>query len=123
MPYTITIEPTFLRAVLSGAITGRELQLLADEVEAIEGRRTVTPHRLTDLRALTAPYPTYPDVRALAERRKAQTLANAVKSAIVVPRPINLGFARMFQILNEHPQIEIEIFSTVEAAEAWLCSD
>jgi hypothetical protein len=81
------------------------------------------PHRLTDLRALTRPYPTDPAVRALAERRKAQTLANAVKSAIVAPQPIHLGFARMFQILNEHPQIAIEIFSTGQAAEAWLCAD
>ena len=108
--------------MLSGAITGRELQLLADELEAIEGRSAATPHRLTDLSTLTEPHPTYPDVRALAERRKAQTLANVVKSAIVAPRPIPLGFARMFQILNEHPQITIEIFATVEAAETWLLS-
>ena len=120
MPYSLTSEPPFLRIVLSGPITGHELQLLGDELEAIEMRSLVVPNRLTDFSAMTEPHPTYPDVRALAERRKAQILANAVKSALVAPRPIHLGFARMFQALNEHPQIIVEIFATVEAAEAWL---
>lgn len=30
------------------------------------------------------------------------------------------GFARMFQILNDHPQIEIRIFPAIAEAEAWL---
>jgi hypothetical protein len=120
MPYTITIEPAFLRIVLYGAVTSQDLQALADAVLAIEASRAVTPHRLNDFSAMVEPYLTYAAVRAFVERRKPQTLANVVKSAMVAPRPILLGFARMFQILNEHPDITIEIFSTVEDAEVWL---
>jgi hypothetical protein len=122
MPYSITMEPTFLRIVLRGAVTNQDLQALADALVTIEMSSAVTPHRLTDLSAVTEPQLTYPAVRAWAERRKAQMLANPVKSALVAPRPILLGFARMFQTLNEHPQITIEIFATVESAEAWLRS-
>jgi hypothetical protein len=120
MPYTITMESAFLRIVFSGAVTDRELLLVADDLVAIERRSAITPHRLSDLSAMIEPYLTYPAIRALAERRKAQPIANPIKSALVAPRPIQLGLARMFQTLNEHPQIAIEIFSTVEAAEAWL---
>ena len=120
MPYTITIEPAFLRIVFSTVVTNQDLVVLADEIEVIEKQSAVVPHRLADLRAVTESELTYPGVRALAVRRKALLLANPVKSALVAPRPILLGFARMFQILNDHPQITVEIFATVEAAEAWL---
>jgi hypothetical protein len=45
-----------------------------------------------------------------------------VKSAIVAPMPVQVGFARMFQILNDHPQIEVQLFATLAEAEAWLVS-
>jgi hypothetical protein len=120
MPYTIKREPNFLRITLRGAVTSRDLQAIADDVLAIEGSRAVPPHRLTDFSAMTEPYLTYAAVHAFVERRKAQPLANVVKSALVAPRPVLFGFARMFQLLNKHPQITIEIFATVESAEAWL---
>jgi hypothetical protein len=120
MPYTIAIESTFVRVVLHGAITPQDLQMLAHDLTAIEASSVVTPNRLTDLSAASGPHPVFLDVQALADRRKTQPLANAVKSAIVAPRPIHVGFARMYQNLNTHPQITIEIFATVEDAEAWL---
>jgi hypothetical protein len=123
MPYAIMVEPSFLRIVFSGVLTNWDLQRIAGDIESIEGRSAMTAHRLTDLSAVTESQLTYPDVRAFAERRKAQSLANPVKSALVAPRPILRGFARMFQTLNEHPQITIEIFVTVESAEAWLCAE
>jgi hypothetical protein len=122
MPYTITIEPAFLRIVLYGAVTNQDLQAIADEVLAIEASRAFIPHRLSDFSAMTEPYLTYAVVRPFIERRTPHPLPNTVKSALVAPRPILLGFARMFQILSNHPQIEMEIFATVEAAEAWLLS-
>jgi hypothetical protein len=120
MSYTLTIEPAFLRIIFIENITNQELQALADAILAVESASAVVPHRLTDLSAATAPQLTYSGVRALVERRKALLLANPVKSALVAPHPIQYGFARMFQTLNDHPQITIEIFATVEDAEAWL---
>ena len=94
--------------------------MLAHDLAAIEASSVIAPNRLTDLSAVSAPHPVFLDVQALANRRKIQPLANAVKSAIVAPRPIHIGFARMYQNLNNHPQITIEIFATAEDAEAWL---
>jgi hypothetical protein len=38
----------------------------------------------------------------------------------VAGRPIGKGYARMFQALNDHPQITIEVFSDRETALRWL---
>jgi hypothetical protein len=35
----------------------------------------------------------------------------------VATLPVQVGFARMFETLNTNPQIQIQIFATVEAAE------
>lgn len=120
MPYQLTSEPDMLRIELFGILTAYDLQSIAAELEQIEGRMPVTPNRLTDATHLLNGDLNFADVFALAERRKVQNLANQIKSALVAPKPVNLGFARMFQILNDHPQIEIQIFPTCEAAEAWL---
>jgi hypothetical protein len=120
MPYTLTREPTFLRIVVHGAITPQDFHALAQDLAGIEKPDAIAPNRLLDLSAVTAPYLTYPDLQAFAARRIAQALPNPVKLAIMAPRPILLGFARMYQTLNQHPQITIEIFATVDAAETWL---
>jgi hypothetical protein len=36
--------------------------------------------------------------------------------------PMHVGFARMFQILFDHPQIEVQLFATPAEAEAWLAN-
>jgi hypothetical protein len=120
MPYTITSEHAFLRIVYYGVVTSRDLQAIANDVLAIEASQAIAPHRLNDFSAMTEPHLTYTAVRAFVERRPAQPLANVVKSAMVASRPVLVGFARMFQTLNNHPDIVIEIFAAVEDAEAWL---
>jgi hypothetical protein len=120
MPYHITKEPDLLRVVFFDNLTPQDLLSLADAIAAIEQAQPVALNRLADLTQVSGPELTYAAMLAFVERRKAQRLANPVKSAIVAPTPVHVGFARMFQILNDHPQIEVEVFATVEAAEAWL---
>jgi hypothetical protein len=122
MPYRIIKEPAFFRIVLFDEITPQDLISLAEDVAALDRTLPVTLNRLTDLTHLAAPRLTYVAMLAFVEHRKAQQLASSVKSAIVAPEPVQVGFARMFQTLNDHPQIEIQVFASLEAAEAWLAS-
>jgi hypothetical protein len=122
MPYQIIQEPDLLRLVFFDAITPQDLRVLADDIAVIEHALPVTPHRLTDLSQVSMTELSYPDVLAFVERRKAERLRNSVKSALVAPLPVQVGFARMFQILNDHPQIEVQLFETLAEAEAWLMS-
>jgi hypothetical protein len=120
MPFHMTSEPQFFLVVFFDPLTPPDLQAAADAITATEARLPQTPHRLTDLRQVSEMDLTYPDMAAFVERRKEQRLANPIKSAIVASRPVQIGFARMFQILSTHPQIKVQVFDTLEKAEVWL---
>jgi hypothetical protein len=122
MPYCLTVEPGLLRVVLLGNLTMAELLCLADAVVESERTLGMIPNQLTDVSQVSGRDFGYFEMLSLAERRRARSLANPIKAAIVAPRPVDIGFARMFQTLNDHPQIETRIFATLETAEAWLAS-
>jgi hypothetical protein len=120
MPYRITRESSFFRVVFFDEMTRHDFRSLAAEVAALEDALPVALNRLTDLSQVSGSEMTYADMHDYVVRRKAQRLKNAVKAAIVAPMPMHIGFARMFQILMEHPQIEVQLFETLAEAEAWL---
>ncbi len=120
MPFEIKVEPDFVRATVWGVLTEADLWALVDAAEAIERSSPRIPDRLTDLTGVEGVQLGFPAVRALAERRRTAAFPNAFKSALVARDPVMVGFARMFQTLNDSPQITIEIFSDEDAALAWL---
>ena len=109
-----------MRVVLSGTLVPEELVRVADAMGAAERAAEVCPHRVTDLTGVTRFEIGFDDVSALARRRRQQPPANPVRSAIVAATPVQLGFARMLQTLNDHPQITMRIFPDLDGALAWL---
>ena len=103
MPFDMTMAEGYLRIRLHGRLTNEVLSALGDAILALEADLPVTPPRL-----------------AVAEQRRASTVANPIQSAIVVANPVQYGVARMFQTLNDHPQITVEIFHDRASAIAWL---
>lgn len=120
MPYRITSEPRFLRITLSGALTLQELRAALQELNALDAAADHTPPRLTDLSAIETSELKADDITAAAETRKAQRFRNPFRSAIIAPNPARYGYARMFQILNTHPDITLEVFTDEAPAIAWL---
>lgn len=120
MPYLLTVEDGIFRLTLSGEVTEADFRGFADELIRLESTFAETPSRLSDLSLATAMQVRYADVAVLVDRRKSQTFPNNFKSAIVAPQPVHFGFARMFQTLNDHPQIAIRIFGDCAAALAWI---
>jgi hypothetical protein len=120
MPYQITPEPHFLRIVLSGDLTRAELRAALQDLVVWESASTVVPHRLTDLRLVKSSELKADDIIAAAEARKAQRFRNPFRSAIVASDPARYGYARMFQIMNTHPDITVEVFADEAAAIKWL---
>jgi hypothetical protein len=120
MPYHLTREPDLVRLVYFGVITPPDLQSIADELKAIEQAHGASLNRLIDLTQASRLELTYPVLRPFTAQRMAQPSTNQVKSAIVAPQPVHVGFARMYQTLNDYAQFTIKIFSTVADAEAWL---
>jgi hypothetical protein len=122
MPYELLEESTFARLSFHGKIASQDLFSALRALEAIEARVPRVPDRLIDLTGITDIEFVAEDVFAVAERRRARRFPNRFKSALVAAQPVQVGYARMFQMLNEHPDIILEVFSRVGLAIHWLGS-
>lgn len=111
-----------LLLVFTGEITSEDIQRLAADILELERRLPVIPHRLTDLRPASAMLVSFPDILALARIRKEQIFPNCFRSALLVDTPVQMGYARMFQNLNDHPQIALQVFTDEAEARAWLAA-
>jgi hypothetical protein len=120
MAYALWMEGGLMRIRIDGTITPRDLRELADAVLEAEARALPMPDRVTDMTAATGVDVGFADFLAFAERRLGMELPNPIRSAIVVASRVQLGIARMFQTLNDHPQVTVEIFHDLGDALEWL---
>jgi hypothetical protein len=120
MAFAIDASQPILRITLSGKLTNQDLLDLGKEAARIEGGCPVVPHRLTDMRAVERVEINFQGVLALATERLKMKFPNMFKSAIVAGDVVHYGFARMFETLNDHPQIVIAIFPGEPEALRWL---
>jgi hypothetical protein len=124
MPYTITVEKNVIRIALMGRVTAQDLVNLAAESKHYEQNVDVIPHRITDMTGIEELAIHYPDISVLAATRGQLHFPNSFKSAIIARDMHHLGYARMFQTLNENPQIVIQIFPDEASASEWIaCPD
>lgn len=120
MPCEISFEGETLRIDFVDVVTNQDFTDAAARVEELEVQGPVVPHRISDLSRTTGLNFGFPVLFAFTERRKTMRFRNTFKSAIIATRTVHVGVARMFQTLNQHPQITIEIFPDLASAQAWL---
>jgi len=115
-----TDDDGILRIVLPAMVTPAELHGIVDALTEIEHSAAVTPHRLVDMSGVTRFRVGFQEMFELAEFRRAHPPANPILSAWVAATPVQVGFARMFQTLNDHPLVTLRIFPDADSALAWL---
>jgi len=120
MPYTIRENSGLMRIAMTGPLAAVDLHAMLTEVDTMVRDRPVWPDNLFDMRGMEVAALGFVEVMSLARRREAVTPPNAIRTAFVAEAPSLVGYVRMFQNLNQNPQITSRIFSTVESAEAWL---
>ena len=120
MPYEISYDGPILVVRYFGIVTESDLVSSADDVIVLEDHGRNTRPRLTDLRAAEDSSIGYGAVANIADRVGHRPLSSAIRSAFLVDKPVQFGFARMFQTLNKHPQVAIQIFDDEAAARRWL---
>ena len=119
MPFEIRDEGKFHSARLFGVLDRADLNAVMKEVERLEDAGWVGD-RVTDLTALERIDVGFEEVFALAMQRAERKVTVPIRSALVANRPVQFGFARMFQMLNDNPRIQIRIFGNLEEARQWL---
>lgn len=121
MPFEINDEGTFYSTRLFGVLAPADLNAVMKEVHRLEDEGLLRD-RLTDLTALDRIDVGFEEVFALALERSERRVPAPIRSALVANRPVQFGFARMFQMLNDNPRIQIRIFGNREEAQRWLHS-
>ena len=114
------LEPGVLKIVFSGTFTNADISLSVTELGEVERASEVVPHRTLDLRLVDRLEIDFAGVFAAAETRRRAMVKNPVKSAIIASDIVQFGFARMFQTLNDNPQVVLAIFGDEDSALAWL---
>jgi hypothetical protein len=122
MPFEVDASGPVWRARFFDTLEVADLIKMAVDVAQLEAGREIIPPRITTLTQVAQFKVGYLEVTELARRRRASDPPNAYKSAIVAATPAQLGFARMYQTLLDHPKIHLEIFSEMHQAEAWIVS-
>jgi hypothetical protein len=114
-----TVDGVFC-VTFQGSVGIRDLQNLAEASKKAEAGGGVSPDFLTDLSAMENAELDFGAIQEFAAVRMTMRLKNRIKSAIVATRPLQMGFARMYQTLTNHPQIHMRIFKDRESAWTWL---
>jgi len=122
MPFDVVMEGTRMFIRVRGTVTAEELLDLVDQVAALESAQPTAPDRITDVTEVEAMNAGFPEMLGLAQRRRAAELRNPIRSAVVTSNDVQYGMARMYQTLNDHPQITLRIFKSLSEATDWLDS-
>jgi hypothetical protein len=120
MPIELSMAPPLLRATFSGTLSAADLAEAVGVVRESEAHGLLYTRRLNDLTGITVMEVRLPEIYALAKLRRETPLPRRVRAALVAATPVQVGVARMFQTLNDHPLVDTRLFAEVEAALAWL---
>ena len=123
MPFDVKIVSGIICLTFNGSLNSDDLWRVTDLYSKIEATAEVTPDRMADISLVDKVELDFGAVEAVAALRRSAPLRNTVKSAILAPKPVLYGFARMFQTLNDNPLITLELFRDRESCWAWLTAD
>jgi hypothetical protein len=123
MPFEILDQGGYLQLRLFGVLVADDVREVTAQMQVMETAPGGAKNRITDLTGIDQVAFGFPEVLVIAKRRTDIELPSDVKSAIIARRPVHVGFARMFQTLNENPRIDVRIVERLEDALRWFEGD
>jgi hypothetical protein len=120
VPFEITTEGDVRLIRLFGVVTTQDLARLSGVLDALDGVSAASTRWVTDFTTVQSFAIGYSAVLDFAQHWRARKLPNQIKSALIVRHEVEVGFARMFQALNDIAEVEIRIFRSLEEAKDWF---
>ncbi len=120
MPLHLSSSDGYLHTLVSGVFHQDALRELAELVAQVANSYRQPPHRLIDITGLTAIEVSFHDLWSLAQQCRLRPSRAPVKTAIVAQQPVQVGYARMYQRINDYACIAV--FGSSLAARDWLTS-
>jgi hypothetical protein len=103
-----------------GALTLDDLLACVQQCERFDATRSDTAHHLIDFTAVQQFEIGFDEMNIVTARCNSQICRNTIRCAVVAQRPLAIGFARMFELLTNHPRVEIRVLSSCDDALAWF---
>jgi hypothetical protein len=120
MAYTVHQIPGLVCFRMTGVVLLDDLIGLGRDIEVVERKAEILPHRVVDLSLATGDQTDFAAIAAFAKKRSTKVLKNEVRLAIIAISDLHFGIARTFQSLVANPMIEIRIFRDSSQAWTWL---
>ncbi|MCC5835919.1 MAG: hypothetical protein JJU20_14425 [Opitutales bacterium] len=120
MPCVVLVEESVIHIRLSGFLSLEDLMSVSKQLRALEDASPISIHRLTDMTDVAGSSLSFETMEDFVATRRHVALKNSIRSAIVAPGLLAYGLARMFQSLNNNPQIEVKLFKVLDEALFWI---
>jgi len=98
-----------------GALTLEDLLSCVQQCE-----RSDISHHLIDFTAVQQFEIGFDEMSIVTARCNSLICRNPIRCAVVAQRPLAIGFARMFELLTQHPRVEIRVMRSCDDALAWF---
>ena len=120
MALEIKDNGTYVHLRFIGQVSATDFKVMGLILERIEAGAEAAPSRVVDLTEADKIMLNFRDVESFARSRRTAQPKGRLRSALVVNSPLQFGFMRMYQALDDHPMIATAIFWNRESALQWL---
>ncbi len=122
MGYNMELSRTMWRVIFAGVLRDGDLLEMVKEVRALRAEGPIaSPNGLVDMTGLSEIILTFETLSSIGTEARGYSLHDKIKIAVITNSPAQFGYARMFQTLLNHGQIDLQVFYEDElAALGWL---
>jgi len=123
MVCTYEYKDNILFQTFPESLSGNDFGLLNDEVKIIEDKYSVVSNYVANLKNLKSYNGKFNSIYEYAQKQIEKKSPTKIFSAFLVSNDFQMGFARVFQMLIDNPQISIKIFTDEIQANEWIKSE
>ncbi len=120
MPIRIQLLPDYVHVIWHGELSKEDLDTLSVEMPRIGRQLGHAPNVLHTFDETSGTSLRFEAMHSYGRDLRLVKLPNPCRIASVCTHQVGFGLARMMQLINQNPDLKMEVFSDKEAALHWL---